>query len=367
MNPGTGKKTLLAISSLASFLVPFTVSSLNVALPAIGSDLGLDAVSLGWITTAYLLAATVFMLPLGRVADMIGMKRVFLAGNILFGIGSVCGAYSVSGEVLIVSRFIQGLGGAMVFSTSMAIVTIVFPPGERGRAIGIITATVYAGLSLGPVLGGFITEIWGWPLIFLCNVPVALMVILLTLSALPGEWCPSRGTPFDIPGSLLYMGALCGCMYGLAVLPSWHGGIWIGCGLLAGWWFLRWERSQKAPFLDPRIFSENRVFLLSNIAAMINYSVVFAVSLLVSLVLQYNRGLDPAATGLILLAQPLIQTLVSPLAGHLSDTGEPARIATIGMGVTGLGLIVLLVTLPASPIPAVIAGLVLLGLGYGLF
>ncbi|PWR76011.1 MFS transporter [Methanospirillum stamsii] len=362
-----GKRVLLFISSLASFLVPYTVSSINIALPAIGSEFSLDAVTLGWVTTAYLLVAAVCMLPFGRFADIYGRKRVFILGNVLFAIGSLLAAVSWSGTVIILARIIQGLGGAMVFSTSMAIVTVVFPPGERGKAIGIITATVYAGLSSGPVLGGFLTQLFGWPSIFLLNVPLAILVVLLTVWYLKDEWVDEGPVSFDSAGAVLYGCMLTGLMFGLTQLPSPTGFIWIGCGLLIGFFFTRWELHQKTPLINLKTFQRNRTFLFSNIAAMINYAVVFAVSFLVSLSLQYNRGFDPATTGLILLAQPLVQMVVSPLAGRLSDSVEPAIIATIGMGMTTIGLFILLIMLPGSSVLFVLAGLAVLGLGYGLF
>lgn len=363
----SGKKILLLISSLASFLVPFTVSSLNVALPAIGTTFGLDAVTLGWITTAYLLTAAVCILPFGRIADIYGRKRIFLIGNTLFAIGSTLAATSVSGTMLILSRAIQGLGGAMVFATSVAIITIVFPPGERGRAIGIITATVYAGLSLGPVLGGYLTQHYGWSSIFLFNVPIALLVTILTLAYLHEEWTPAQDSRLEWAGVLLYGLTLVGIMYGLAILPSAYGAICISAGLISGLFFIRWEKKQQDPFIDLTIFSNNRTFLYSNIAAMINYSVVFAVGLLLSLSLQYNRGIDPATTGLILLAQPLIQMIVSPAAGHLSDSVDAGIVATVGMIFTTLGLIILVFTIPNHSLIMIIFGLAILGLGYGLF
>lgn len=367
MNNQAGKTILLIISSLASFLVPFTASSLNVALPAISSSFSLDAVTLGWVTTSYLLMAAVCMLPFGKVADIYGRKRVFIIGNLLFALGSLFAAISWSGNSIIIARMIQGFGSAMIFSTSMAIVTVVFPPGERGKAIGIITATVYAGLSLGPVLGGFLTQIFGWPSIFLVCVPIALAVVALTLRYLPDEWIDTNSIGFDYGGALLYGCMLMGIMYGLTQLPHPMGIIWIGCGLIGGFLFSRWEHRQEKPLINLDTFTTNRTFLFSNIAAMINYAVVFAVGFLVSLYLQYNRGFDPATTGMILLAQPLVQVVISPLAGRLSDSIEPAIIATLGMVFTTLGLGILLLVLPGFPVPYILCGLAVLGLGYGLF
>lgn len=366
--PGLDQKTIiLCVSSLASFLVPYTVSSLNVALPAIGTAFMLDAVTLGWITTAYLLTASALILPLGGLADMYGRKRIFIWGNFLFAIGSLAAACSWSGSGLILSRVIQGLGGSMVFATSVAIVTAVFPPGERGRAIGIITATVYAGLSLGPVLGGILVSHFGWSSIFLLNVPIAVVVMILTLSGVNGEWKTDNFSRYDTRGAILYCLMLTAGMYGLTILPA-TSGIFLICaaGIIA-YFFARWEKDQELPLINIRVLSGNHPFLFSNLAAMINYAVVFAVGFLLSLSLQYNRGIDPATTGLILLAQPLIQMIISPVAGQFSDRIQPRIIATLGMACTTIGLIVLLLTYAHAPLTTIIAGLCVLGLGYGLF
>ncbi len=359
------KRILLAVASLASFLVPYTVSSLNVALPAISASFSIDAVTLGWVTSSYLLTAAICIVPFGRLADIYGRKRFFVLGNILFAAGSLLAALSWSGTVIIVARIIQALGGAMVFSTSIAIVTAVFPPGERGRAIGIVTATVYAGLSLGPFIGGILTHNVGWPAIFLVNIPLALIVVVLTLRHIPDEWAePGR---FDLPGAVFYGAALFCGIYGLTLLPSTAGVLWMVAGLVFLAVFLRQERRATEPIVDLALFSERPVFLYSNLAALINYAIVFAVGFLLSLYLQYNRGIDPQTAGLILIAQPVVQVVVSPLSGHYSDVIEPRILATAGMLFTTAGLGVLMFLSPATPLWVIIAGLLLLGFGYGLF
>ena len=361
------KRTLLFVSSLASFLVPYTVSSLNIALPAISGAFGLDAVTLGWVTSAYMLTAAVCIVPFGKIADIYGRKRVFLVGNLLFVAGSVFAAVSWAGYALVAARIVQGLGGAMVFSTSIAIITAVFSPGERGRAIGIVTATVYAGLSLGPFLGGILTQHAGWPSIFLLNVPLGVAVIALTLTRIPGEWADLGQREFDLAGSVLYGLMLIGCIYGLTLLPSTSGLIWMSAGLvllLAFWW---WEHRSPHPVLDPALFSKNHVFLYSNLAALINYAMVFAVGFLLSLYLQFNRGLDPQTAGIFLVAQPVVQTLVSPAAGHLSDSIDPRVLATAGMAFSTAGLGILAFLSTDTPLIVILGGLVILGIGYGLF
>ncbi|MDD3136874.1 MAG: MFS transporter, partial [Methanoregula sp.] len=361
------KNILLLVASLASFLVPYTVSSLTVALPAISSAFLLDAVTLGWVTSAYLLTAAIFIVPFGKLADLYGRKRFFLFGNILFALGSLLAALSWSGSVLITARVIQALGGAMVFSTSVAIVTEVFPPGERGKAIGIVTATVYAGLSLGPFIGGVLTTHVGWASIFLLNIPLALIVIALTLMYIPEEWADGGDRRFDLSGAVLYGLMLFGCIYGLTLLPSLSGITWMLLGAAGIAVFVWWEHRTPVPILDLSLFRHNTVFVFSNLAALINYAVVFAVGFLLSLYLQYNRGIDPQTTGLILIAQPVVQMVISPVSGHLSDRIEPRILATLGMACTTIGLAILMLLSPATPLFVIIAGLLVLGFGYGLF
>lgn len=361
------KRILLLVASLASFLVPYTVSSLTVALPAISGSFGIDAVTLGWVTSAYLLTAAICIVPFGKLADLYGRKRFFVVGNILFAIGSLLAAVSWAGWVIITARVIQALGGAMVFATSIAIVTEVFPPGERGKAFGIVTATVYAGLSLGPFIGGVLTHNVGWPSIFLVNVPLAILVIVLTALYIPEEWMAAGERKFDLFGSLLYGVMLFGCIYGLTLLPSLPGILWMALGLAVFAAFVWWEKRAPVPIIELSLFRKRPAFLYSNIAALINYAIVFAVGFLLSLYLQYNRGLDAQTAGLILIAQPVVQTLVSPIAGHLSDTIEPRVLATIGMACTTLGLGSLIFLTGTTPIIVILIGLVILGFGYGLF
>jgi EmrB/QacA subfamily drug resistance transporter len=367
MNRAVDKRILLILTSLPSFLVPYTVSSIAVALPAIGEEFGLDAVSLGWITSAYVLTAAVCILPLGKLSDIYGRKRFFILGNVLFTIGSLLAVVSWSGSAIIAARVIQGLGGSMVFSTSIAVLTSVFPPGERGKAIGIVTGTVYAGLSIGPFLGGILTQHFGWPSIFLVNIPIGIIVIIATLLFIPGEWAEEGARTFDLPGAILYGAMLIGILYGLTLLPTTTGVLFMAAGfaLLAG--FIWWERRRPAPLLDLSLFRNNPVFLFSNIAAMINYAVVFAVSFLLSLYLQYIRGLDPQAAGIILVSMPAVQMVVAPLAGNLSDRIDAQVIATAGMACTAAGLAIMALLSPGTSLVIILAGLVLLGLGYGLF
>ncbi len=355
------------IASLASFLVPFAGSAITIALPDIGQDLHLNAIFLSWITTAYFLSTAAVILPCGRLADLYGRRRLFLAGLAIFTVSSLLSVVAFSGFVLVLLRIVQGVGGAVVLATSVALVTAVFPVRERGRALGITVAAMYLGLCAGPFLGGAITRAIGWRGIFLSLVPLGLLTFLVTKRHLTREWREAAGEHFDIPGAALYTGAVTVLMFGLADLPSLSALFWMvtgAGGIVAFIWF---EKRALSPVLDMRIFQENPVFLLSNIAAMINYAATFAVSFLLSLFLQVVQGLDPLTAGGVLVVQPLIQMVFSPVAGRISDIIEPRIVATAGMIVTAIGLFLFTYLSPATTVPFITANLILLGIGFALF
>ncbi|MFC1919608.1 MFS transporter [Chloroflexota bacterium] len=352
---------------MASFLVPFMGSSINVALPSIGREMELDAILLSWVATSYLLAAAMFLVPFGRVADIYGRKKVFTLGMTIYTIASLLSGLSVTPTMLIAFRVLQGIGSSMVFGTGVAILTSVFPVGERGKALGINVAAVYLGLSLGPFIGGLLTQYLGWRSIFLINVPLGLLVITLVFLRLRGEWAEAKGEKLDVAGSVIYGLALLAIVYGFSLLPS-TTGIWtILVGILGLVAFVLWERRVKSPVLNVKLFSENAVFALSNLAALINYSATFAVGFLLSLYLQYVQGFNPQTTGLILVAQPIVMTILSPFAGRLSDRIEPRIVASIGMASATIGLLLLIFLEQDSTIAFLLVSLVILGFGFALF
>lgn len=361
------KKIILLVASLSSFIVPYTGSSIIVALPAMAARFQTDAVTLGWITSAYIISAAVFIMPFGRYADITGRRKVFLLGTIVITLASFACACAPSAPVLIALRFVAGIGGAMLFATSVAIVTQVYGPGERGAALGITIATVYAGLSIGPFLGGILTDTFGWPAIFLVNVPIGLATIALTLRGVRHEWADAAGEDYDLFGACIYGLMLFTLVYGTLMFPDPAGLLWIGAAAGATAVFIWWERRERSPLMDLSVFSGNRTFVCSNIAAMINYGATFGVGVLLSLYLQYIRGFPAQTAGLILVAQPVVQVVCSLIAGRLSDRIEPRVVATAGMAFTALGLLVFVFLSPETPLWLIIAALMVLGLGYGLF
>jgi EmrB/QacA subfamily drug resistance transporter len=361
------KIAVLIIAGMSSFITPFTLSSVNIALPSIDRELHLNAVALSWVATAYLLGAAVFLVPFGRIGDIYGRKKVFLAGITTDAIASIFCAVSHSGMWLILFRGMQGLGGAMIFGTGIAILTSVFPVQERGRALGINTAAVYAGLSVGPLIGGAITEHLGWRSIFLLNTLLGLFVITAVLWKLKGEWAGSPGEKFDYAGALVYCLTLVAITFGFSELPALLGLWLILIGVLGLVLFVSLEIRSAQPVFNVAFFRENIVFRFSNMAALINYSATYAVAFLISLYLQYIKGFSPEHAGLILVAQPVVQVICSPLAGSLSDRIEPRIVASSGMALTTAGLAMLVFLQNNTALTYILASLAVLGLGFGFF
>ena len=367
MDEGVSKKVVLLVVTIASFTTPFMGSSINIALPPIGREFAIDAVLLAWIPTSYLLSATVFLLPLGRIADIYGRKRIFMYGIFIYTISSLLAATSTSALMLILFRIPQGIGGAMIFGTSVAILTSAYPEKERGKALGINVAAVYLGLSLGPFLGGLLTQYFGWRSIFLANLPLGLTIITLLFWKLKGEWVEAKGEKFDLSGSVIYGFAIVAMMWGLSLLPETLGVGVIAIGILGIIAFVWWETRTASPILNMGLFKNSRVFAFSNLAALINYSATFAVAFLLSLYLQYMKGFSPQTAGMVLVSMPAVQAIFSPLAGRLSDRIAPQILASAGMALTTMGLILLTFLSQDTAIGFILVSLMILGLGFAFF
>ena len=363
----TGKKVVLLVATMTFFLFPFMASSVNIALPSIGRDLSLDAVTLAWVATAYLLSSAAFLVPFGRMADIHGRKKIFTLGIIIFTLTSLLSGMASSGVMLIAMRVLQGVGVAMFVGTGVALLTSAFPAAERGKVLGINAAAVYAGLSLGPVLGGVVTRHLGWRSIFFLTVPPGLAIIGLVLWKMRGAWTGAKGERFDFAGSAIYSLALVALIYGFTLLPDMPG-VWLVVGGVIGLVaFARWESRIRSPVLDLNLFRHSRAFTFSGLAALLEYSPVLAVSFLISLYLQYVKGFDPESAGLVLVVMPAASAIVAPLAGRLSDRIEPRIIASAGMALTAIGVAIFGFLNEKTPLELIIGNLVLVGFGQALF
>lgn len=361
------KKAALILSILSGFLPPFMGSSLNVALPVIAQEFKADPVLLSWITTAYLLSTSIFLIPSGKLADVWGRKKIFLTGTILYTLGSFLCVIPFSIRQLLIYRVVQGMGSAMIFATSIAILSSVFPKKQRGRVLGINVASVYTGLSVGPFIGGILTENLSWRWIFLVNIPAGILIVVMIIFRLKGEWRREGEHGFDIFGAIIYGFCLFSLIYGFSHFPAPKGLVFMSVSITGFIIFLFWEQKQASPLFEVKLFYKNRTFGFSNLAALLNYSATFAVSFMLNFYLQYIKGKSPQIAGLILLIQPVIQASLSPLAGWLSDRKEPRILASIGMTLTTSGLVLLSMLGRESGMSLIISALSVLGFGFALF
>ena len=265
------------------------------------------------------------------------------------------------------TRVIQGLGAAMFLTTGMAILTLVFPPDKRGRAIGILVTAVYVGLSTGPFVGGFLTQYLGWRSIFVVIFLLGAGSLYVTLRYLKEEWSEAKGETFDIGGSIVYALSIFFLVYGGTRLPEMMGGILVLAGCIGLVLFYRLQKNTRYPVFEVGLFQHNRTFLFSSMAALIHYAATFGITFQISLFLQYIKEMSPQTAGSVLMIQPVMMALFSTQAGKLSDRIEPRVIASAGMGLTAIGLAYFVFLSSATPLWLIVGNLALLGFGFALF
>ncbi|MDR2917098.1 MAG: MFS transporter [Tannerella sp.] len=362
------RNRILFIACLASSLVPFMGSSINLALPQIAREFNMNGIEQSWILTAYLLSAAILQVPFGRLADIWGKRNIFIGGLCLFAITTFCCGFVYNGTFLITLRAVQGIGSAMVFSTNIAIISSVFPPKERGMAMGINAATVYVSIAAGPSLGGIITQNLGWEYIFFITAGISTIALISSFIAMKEQWVESKGEPFDIKGSVIYGLAITALIYGLTILPRISGFILIIISASLLFLFAKHESKEKYPVFNISLFLKNRTFRMSSAAALINYAATFPISFLISLYLQEIKTLDAQSAGLVLIVQPIIQSVLSPFAGKLSDKIAPRYIASFGMALIAVSLLIIaLFITPDSSLVMLMIMLGFLGIGFAAF
>lgn len=359
---------ILWVIAAVQFLTPFMFSAIGVALPTIGREFTAGAVQLGLIEMVYILGVALLLLPMGRFADIHGRRRIFLSGTALLTLATLALAMAPNITLLIAFRFVQGIGAAMITSTSLAILTSVYPPHQRGRAMGVVVGCVYLGISAGPTLAGVMIEYLGWRWIFFSAVPVELLILFFAATRLQGEWADSQGEPFDWAGSFLYILALSGLIVGVLEAEQLPAARWLaGAGMIFMVAFLLYENSINYAIFPLKKILANRVFALSNVATWLNYAASFGIMFFFSIYLQVIKGVSPKYTGFILIIQPLLQAFFAPLAGRMADSCNPAPIATLGMGFCTIGLAAAAAITATSSFMFIYAVLIVMGIGFGLF
>lgn len=359
---------LLLVATMAThFFNPFMGAAVNVALKKIGSEFAMSAVELSWVSMSYLLAMVVFLVPFGRLGDLWGKTKMFLYGTILFALVTLLSAFAPDSSVLISLRFLQGIASAMMTATLMALVISAFPPEKRGKVIGLNVTSVYMGSSLAPMIGGFLTDTLSWRSIFLINAVTSVLIAGLILWKLNKEWSDTLKEKFDYKGSVVYMVSILALMYGLSKLPQSSAIVYFVLGVLGLVLFVKIELKSASPVLNVRLFTQNRVFALSNLSAFINYAATFAIFFMLSLYLQYVMGYNASEAGTILVVQPVMMAVVASFSGRLSDKKNPRILAALGMGISTVGLFLLCFLQKESSMTYIFVTLIILGIGFGMF
>lgn len=385
------QKTTIFVVVTTTFITTFTGSALNLSIPDMGDDFHASASSVGWLITAYMLSVAAFSVPFGRIADLTGRKRILVTGILIFSLSSAGAVFGFSLWMLILLRVVQGIGGAMIFSTNTAVLISSFAEKDRGKVLGYSIASNYVGLSAGPVAGGFLNYNLGWRSIFVLTALVGFVVLIIAWRKLPGDRRKNRmtgcsassdavasaepkgsgtetGADYDAAGNLLYIGMIVLTMYGLSRFALQPVPLVItACGLLMGLLFIRHELKARSPVMQLRIFKNNLAYSFSNLAALINYGAVFAVGYLMSVYLQVVMGCSSQTAGIILIVQPALMALLSPYTGRLSDRRSPFKLAALGMGICAAGVLMFAFVGTNTPLWVIIGALIVTGTGFAFF
>ena len=364
------KWLILSSVSLGTLMSTLDGSIVNIALPSIQAEFRIDLTTVEWVVVAYLLVIGSLLLPFGRLGEVLTFKRVYLVGFTVFTLASICCGASPNEAALIGFRVIQGVGAAMIMSMGPAIIARTFPPQERGRALGLNGIATSIGLSLGPALGGVLTQTASWRAIFLINAPVGLLAVLWAARVLPAEE-GSEGQSFDVRGAALSGVALFALLLALSEGQAWGWTSAATIGLVLafvaiGVAFIAAERRSLQPMIDLALF-RIRPFAAGLASVVVAFAGLFTATFLLPFLLEQGSGFSPIEAGLLLTPVPITMALVAPFSGAASDRFGPRALASGGLAIEALGLLSL-TQLPVNfSLPDLVWRLVLLGLGQGLF
>ncbi|MGN0659160.1 MAG: MFS transporter [Emergencia sp.] len=362
------QKMILGVVLITAFLTTFMGSALNLSIPRLETEFQAGATLIGWVVTAYTLSVAAMSVPFGKIADITGRRKILLAGIGLFAVFSLLCAMAQNMWMLLLLRVLQGIFASMIFATNNAILISSYPAEQRGRVLGLSTAAVYVGLSAGPVAGGFLNHYAGWRSIFVVTAVIAVTALLLGIKNIPQKENGGEKLRPDGAGNFLYIASVTVTLYGLSSLSVLrYGWLIFLAGLVLGAAFVYVEMRAENPVIRISMFTKDAAFTLSNLAALLNYGATFAISYLMSIYLQVVMGFSSQTAGLILIAQPVMQALFSPMMGRLSDRIAPYKLASAGMGFCVAGLIMFFLVDLDTDLWFIVAALVFSGFGFALF
>ena len=373
-DPSARKWLIMAVVGVGGFMAALNSASLIIILPTLQSDLHTDLINILWVLLAYTLASAVLLLSVGRLADLIGNKRIYLLGYLIFGLGSTLCALAPNVGILIAARAIQGIGGALLMANTSAIITHTFPKKELGRALGIASATFSVGTTLGPIVGGLLTDAINWHWAFWFNVPLAvigLVMAALYLHSEVGARTTAHQEQFDWVGAVLLAISLAALLFFVSLGPlyGWASVRMLGAltiFIVAAVLFVVRQLSAPQPLLQLRLF-QNRLFTMANLSAAFASMGMIAVLFLMPFYLEDVLHHSLFESAILLTPYPLTMLIVAPISGWLSDRLGSRTLGTIGMALSALSLLWMSSLTTTSTYGDVAIRLVVLGLGMGLF
>ncbi|EJO5348691.1 MFS transporter [Clostridium botulinum] len=361
---------ILAIVVMSPFMACLDSSIINVALPVMAKELSTSMAGIQQVVTSYLIVISATILIFGRLGDIKGKTSVFKYGFIIFVLGSLLCGMSTTLNFLIFSRIVQAIGAAMTMSTSQGIITHTFSPNERGRALGISGTSVALGTLLGPPLGGLIISVVSWKYIFLINVPIGLVAFIAAMKYLPNDKV-IKDEALDNKGAILFLVCIVGLFWAMIKgqqIGYNHFNIIISFIMSAICFivFIVLELKIENPMLDLSIF-KNRVFSVNIFCAFVVFIGISCINIIQPFYLQDVLKLSPAKTGIIMMAYPIVLTVVSPLSGYLSDKMGSKKLTLAGLIVTAIGLFCMAFLNEQSTLLMITLVLSLVALGCGVF
>ena len=357
--------TLFAVA-FGLFMIMLDNTVVNVALPSIRKDLGISISELEWVVNGYALTFGVLLLTGGKLADMLGRRRIFMVGLVIFTVSSFFCGFASSAGVLIAARVIQGTGAALMNPATLSIITATFPPRQRGTAIGIWAGVSAMALAFGPLVGGLITEHVNWNWVFYINVPIGILG-LVAARAFIDESKDTTPQRLDLPGLLTSAGALFALTYGLieSNKRGWGDPVVLGCFASAAvlfFAFVQLERHQRLPMLDLNLF-RNRSFTSANVVMLLIGLAMFGTFFFVSLYMQNVLHYSPTQAGASFLPWTLLIIVLAPQAGRLSDRIGPRALMVPGLSLVTASLVLFSLQDESSTFWTLLPALVVGGLG----
>ncbi len=362
----------LSVTTIGALMSAIDGTIVTLALPDMMQKLHAGLAEMIWVIMAYILMSTVLLLAIGRIADMFGRVRLYNLGFVVFTVGSALCGLSQNAPQLILARLVQGSGAALMMVNSTAIISEVFPPNERGRALGINGVTWAIGGIVGPLLGGLILSMASWRWIFYINVPIGIAGSLWGYIALKEVGERKKGERFDAPGAAFFSLGLLALLLALnmGIQQSWNSpavlALFVAFALFLVL-FVHRERRAPNPVLDFSLF-ENRVYNFSVLSAMLQSLAMFAVNFLIVFYFQAVRGFNPLKAAMLLMPLSIVTVVIGPLSGIMADRMGARIPATTGLLLQVLSLLWFIFTLsPDTSYSTIVVGLLLLGVGGGLF